>query len=71
MNLSAKSISINSSTKISLHPLASQLTKLIVKAYLSGGQEAYIKSMQTKFYKFTKVKFKIETYRFFSLGDDA
>ena len=49
MNLSAKSISINSSTKISLHPLASQLNKLIVKAYLSGGQEAYIKSMQTKF----------------------
>lgn len=49
MNLSAKSISINSSTKISLHPLASQLTKLITSAYLIGGQEAYLKSMNAKF----------------------
>lgn len=49
MNLSAKTISINSSTKISLHPLASQLTKLMAKAYLLGGQEAYLKSMNAKF----------------------
>ena len=49
MNLSVNSISINSSTKISLHPLAEQLTKLIARAYLIGRQEPYLKSMNAKF----------------------
>lgn len=49
MNLSAKSISINSSTEVSLHPLAKKLTKLLNCAYMSGGQEAYLKSMNAKF----------------------
>ena len=49
MNLLAKSISINKSTKISLHPLVEQLTELIADAYMKGGQEAYKKSMNAKF----------------------
>ena len=49
MNMSAKSISINSSTKISIHPLAKKLAKLIASAYLIGEQEGYLKSMNVKF----------------------
>lgn len=49
MNLSAKSISINNSTKISLHPLAKKLSKLITSAYIVGKQEAYLESLNTKF----------------------
>lgn len=49
MNLSAKSININSSTDIRLHPLAKKLAKLLNYAYSTGGQEDYLKSMNAKF----------------------
>lgn len=49
MRLEAKTISINDSTTIRLHPLAAKLYKLMISAYMSGGQEAYIKRLTDQF----------------------
>ncbi|WP_394212393.1 hypothetical protein [Psychrobacter piscatorii] len=49
MRLEAKTITINDSTNIRLHPLAGKLYKLMMSAYIVGGQETYIKCITDKF----------------------
>lgn len=49
MNLSAKTIRINDNTDIKLHPLSAKLYKLIMRVYIVGGQEEYIKFMTDQF----------------------
>ncbi|MEZ2693540.1 hypothetical protein ACBQ04_12580 [Psychrobacter faecalis] len=49
MNLSAKTISFKHITKIDLHPLAKKLYNLMIEAYISGGQEKYLKQIAVQF----------------------
>ena len=49
MKLSAKTIRINDNTDIKLHPLSAKLYKLIMRVYIVGGQEEYIKFMTDQF----------------------
>ena len=49
MNLSAKTIRFKNITKIDLHPLAKKLYELIIEAYVTGGQEEYLKLISDRF----------------------
>lgn len=49
MRLEARTTSINDKTEIKLHPLAAKLYKLMMSAYILGGQEAYIKRITGQF----------------------
>lgn len=48
MNLTSKTVTPNSKTVISLHPLAKKLYKLITEAYLLGNQQNFLSDMTTK-----------------------
>tara|TARA_B100001179_G_C18603412_1_gene412108 strand:- start:4666 stop:5220 length:555 start_codon:yes stop_codon:yes gene_type:complete len=49
MNLASKTIIPNSKTIMKLHPLAKQLNKLIVEAYVLGEQQDFLASMMSMF----------------------
>ena len=49
MNLASKTIVPNSKTIIKLHPLAKQLNKLIVEAYVLGDQQDFLASIMSTF----------------------
>lgn len=55
MNLSAKTIGFKNITKIDLHPLAKRLYKLMVEAYVAGGQEDYLKLIGDRFDCYTSL----------------
>ncbi|WP_040642186.1 hypothetical protein [Psychrobacter aquaticus] len=48
MNLASKTVTPNSKTVISLHPLAKKLYKLITEAYLLGNQQNFLSDMTAK-----------------------
>lgn len=48
MNLTSKTITPNSKTVISFHPLAKKLYKLITEAYLLGNQQNFLSDMTAK-----------------------
>lgn len=49
MNLSAKTISFKHINKIDLHSLAKKLYKLMIEAYMAGGQDEYLKTIGSRF----------------------
>lgn len=48
MNFASKTVTPNSKTVISLHPLAKKLYKLITEAYLIGDQQNFLSDMTAK-----------------------
>lgn len=49
MKLSAKTISINENTELKFHPLTKKLYKILMQAYVAGGQKDYLISITQKF----------------------
>ena len=48
MNFASKTVTPNSKTVISLHPLAKKLYKLVTEAYLLGNQQNFLSDMTAK-----------------------
>ena len=49
MKLSAKTISLNSNSIVKLHPLASRLHQVLIKAYISSDKSTYLKNVPNYF----------------------
>ena len=49
MKLSAKTISLNSNSIVKLHPLASRLHQVLIKAYISSDKSTYLKNVHNYF----------------------
>lgn len=49
MKLSAKTISLNSNSIVKLHPLASRLHQVLIKAYISSNKSTYLKNISNYF----------------------
>ena len=49
MKLSAKTISLNSNSTVKLHPLASRLHQVLIKAYISSDKSTYLKNVPNYF----------------------